>query len=93
MPNANAGADRSQQLNQALQLIDAAKGQAVQAAQGQGQQVQVAVKQAFATSITSIYRYVIGLIAIALLVGFALPELPLRKSNTEEPGLEGVPAT
>lgn len=40
-----------------------------------------AMREAFATSVTRVYRYAIFLAAGALLVVFALPEIPLRKSN------------
>jgi EmrB/QacA subfamily drug resistance transporter len=86
-----AGGDSGAQLNQALQALDGAQAAAVQQATGQAQAAQEAVRQAFATSITGIYRYVIGLIVLAFLVTLALPEIPLRKSNTDDP--EDVDAT
>ncbi len=72
-------------LSEALAAIDNAQAAAVQQAAGQAQAAQEAVRQAFATSITGIYRYVIGLVALAFLVTLALPEIPLRKSNTDDP--------
>lgn len=50
-----------------------------------GKQVQDAVRVSFANSITSIYFYAIFLAVAAFLLGLILPELPLRKSNQEEP--------
>lgn len=43
-----------------------------------------AVRQSFATSITTLYLVATGLAAIAFVVGPALPELPLRQSNDDE---------
>jgi MFS family permease len=40
-----------------------------------------AVRQAFAVSVTQIYTYAAFVLAAALLVIFALPEIPLRRSN------------
>lgn len=47
--------------------------------------VQTAVRQAFATSITTLYLVAAVLAAGAFVVGLALPELPLRQSNSDEP--------
>jgi hypothetical protein len=54
------------------------------------EQVTTGVRQSFANSITRIYFYALWLVAAAFaLVAFALPELPLRKSNrTEAPAFE-----
>jgi EmrB/QacA subfamily drug resistance transporter len=72
-------------LPQALTMIDEAEQAAKQAAQTIGIQVTVALRQAFATSITKIYFYALWLVAIALvLIAFCLPELPLRKTNRAE---------
>jgi MFS family permease len=46
--------------------------------------LRAAVRLAFADSITSVYRYVVGLGIITLLIALALPEIPLRRSNTDE---------
>jgi len=80
-----AGGDSGAQLNQAFQALDGAQAAAVQQGTAQAQAAQTAVKQAFAASITGIYRYVTGLVALAFLVTLALPEIPLRKSNTDDP--------
>lgn len=79
-----ANLDRSQQLTEALSAIDAAGLAAVQNGRAQGEAAQTAVKQAFADSITRIFLFVIGLIAAALVVALALPEIPLRTSNSDE---------
>ncbi len=50
-----------------------------------GKQVQDAVRISFANSITSIYFYAMFLAVAAFLLALILPELPLRKSNQEEP--------
>lgn len=47
--------------------------------------VQAAVRQSFATSITTLYLVAAGLAAVAFVVGLALPELPLRQSNDDGP--------
>jgi len=49
------------------------------------EQVQAAVRAAFATSITRIYFYAIVPIALSLLLVFFLPNLPLRKDNQAPP--------
>jgi EmrB/QacA subfamily drug resistance transporter len=72
-------------LAEALGLVDQAEHQLVQEAQSVGAQVTAALKQSFATSITTIYSYALWLVAIALLlIAFCLPELPLRKTNRQE---------
>ncbi|MBI2122691.1 MAG: hypothetical protein HYT96_00860, partial [Armatimonadetes bacterium] len=48
-----------------------------------------ALRDAFATSVTRVYRYAVFLAAGALLVTLALPEIPLRKSN--RPGVGPPP--
>lgn len=70
------------QLNEAFGTRggDQAVAQQAAAAIAQG------VRESYATSIVGIYWYAIGLVTIALLVvGFGLPELPLRASNKHEP--------
>ncbi len=42
-------------------------------------------RRAFAAAVTRIYAYAAALIAIALLILFALPEVPLRSSNRPNP--------
>jgi len=44
-----------------------------------------AVRQAFAVSVTQIYTYATFVLAAALIVIVALPELPLRRSNQPDP--------
>jgi hypothetical protein len=46
--------------------------------------VQAAVRQSFATSITTLYLVAAGLAVVTFMVGLALPELPLRQSNDDE---------
>jgi len=43
------------------------------------------VRQAFAVSVTQIYTYATFVLAAALIVIVALPELPLRRSNQPDP--------
>jgi EmrB/QacA subfamily drug resistance transporter len=80
----SAAAD-AQALAQANAALDAAEQRAQQEGRELGQRVSGAVKQSFATSITSIYFYAIWLaIAALILVALGLPEIPLRKSNRAE---------
>jgi len=44
-----------------------------------------AVRQAFAVSVTQIYAYAAFVLAAAMLVMLALPEIPLRRSNRPDP--------
>ncbi len=44
-----------------------------------------AVRQAFSVSVTQIYTYAAFVLAAALLVILALPEIPLRRSNRPDP--------
>ncbi len=48
---------------------------------GAEDQVRRALRRAFAVSVTRIYAFAGGLVALALLVLTALPEIPLRRSN------------
>lgn len=54
-------------------------------------QVHTVVKEAFATAISRIYSYTLPFVILAVLLGFFVPEIPLRKSNqvqAESLGLE-----
>jgi hypothetical protein len=74
---------RRQALARALAGLDTAKAAALKQGQSIGAQMIQALKQSFATSITRIYLYAIWLVAAAgMLIALALPEIPLRKSNT-----------
>ena len=74
-----------QLLAQITPVLDQAEQQAREGAQQLGGQIEGAVKESFATSIASIYKYAIFLAVAALLVIlFGLPELPLRKTNKSE---------
>lgn len=87
----NSGSsDRTAQLAEAVAIIDRAGAEAVQNGRLQGEAVQTELKNAFAASITRIFLFVIGLIAAALVVALALPELPLRTSNTDESAEDGA---
>ena len=52
-------------------------------------QLREGVRTAFADSVTGVYRYVAGLVVLALLLTLALPEVPLRQSNDDEPAVAG----
>ena len=74
---------RRQVLAQALAGLDASKAAAIKQGQAIGAQMDEALKLSFATSITRIYFYSIWLVVAAcLLIAVALPEIPLRKSNS-----------
>ncbi len=46
-------------------------------------EVDTAIKNAFALSVPRIYSYAAVLPFVALLLAFAIPELPLRQSNQD----------
>jgi EmrB/QacA subfamily drug resistance transporter len=50
-------------------------------------QIRRAVQLSFAKSVTTIYSYVAGMMVLGFLITLALPEIPLRSSNTDEPAL------
>lgn len=68
-----------------MAVIDRVGAEAAQRGREQGAVVQAGLRNAFAASITRIFLFVIGLIAVALVVALALAELPLRTNNTDEP--------
>lgn len=73
---------REQALTQALGGLDTAQTQALTQGQQIGTQINDAIKVSFANSITSIYRYAVWLVVVALaLIAFLLPEIPLRTTN------------
>lgn len=76
---------REQAVTQALAGLDTAQATAQTQGQTIAAEITAALKQSFATSITSIYLYAIWLIVAALLliIGW-LPEVPLRKTNRSE---------
>jgi EmrB/QacA subfamily drug resistance transporter len=45
------------------------------------QKVDLALRQSFASGVAQIYAFIVPLPLLALLFGFGIPELPLRKSN------------
>ncbi len=53
--------------------------------------LRVAVRGAFADSVTGVYSYVAVVIVLGLLLTLALPEVPLRKSNEDEPAVAAHP--
>lgn len=73
---------REQALPGALQGLNAAQVEALTRGQALGSEINGAIKQSFAPSITQIYHYVIWLVVAALvLIAVLLPELPLRTTN------------
>jgi EmrB/QacA subfamily drug resistance transporter len=75
---------REQALQSALQGVDAAEANALAQGQSIGVQITEALRQSFATSITQIYFYALFPVIIAFLLTFAVPEIPLRKTNRAE---------
>jgi EmrB/QacA subfamily drug resistance transporter len=75
---------REQALNVALQTVAAAEANALQEGQSIGSQMTAALRQSFATSITQIYFYALFPVIAAFLLTFAIPEIPLRKTNRAE---------
>ena len=49
------------------------------------------MRGAFANSVTGVYGYVAGVIVLGLLLTLVLPEVPLRKSNEDEPAVAAHP--
>lgn len=76
---------REQALAGALATLDAAERAAVAEGERVGGEVRAAVQHAFTDSITSIYRYAIGLAIVGLILSFFLPELPLRRGHEPPP--------
>lgn len=78
-------AAREQALARTLTTLGEAEAQARAQGAELGAQISRAVKVSFTDSITSIYRYAIGLALVAFILAFFLPELPLRKGHEEPP--------
>ena len=78
-------------LPKVLDGFTTARETAVKEARSTATDIGVAIKRAFARSITQIYNDAIWLVALSfLLIIFLLPEVPLRKTNRDiEPVLEG----
>ncbi|HEX6292041.1 MAG TPA: MDR family MFS transporter [Herpetosiphonaceae bacterium] len=72
---------RAQMLAGALKAIDEAEVNALRQGQSIGAQISEALRQSFATSITQIYFYALFPVIAAFLLTFAIPEIPLRKTN------------
>lgn len=76
---------REKALAGALQGLDTAKADALTQGEKLGAEINGAIKQSFAASITQIYRYAIWLVIAALaIIAFLLPELPLRTTNRND---------
>lgn len=48
-----------------------------------GREIRNAFKQSFATSIASLYGYGLPFLGLAIVLGFLVPELPLKRSNLQ----------
>ena len=76
---------REQVLNESFKGLDAAKAEALTRGESLGTQINDAIKQSFAASITQIYRYAIWLVVGALLlIAFGFRETPLQNTNRTE---------
>lgn len=75
------GHAREQVLVAARARLNAIESEALARARPFAVQLQRAIRHAFAVSVTRIYRYALVLMAVALAVLFALPEIPLRRTN------------
>jgi EmrB/QacA subfamily drug resistance transporter len=86
-----SGALTAAALPKVLDGFTAARETAVKEARSTATDIGLAIKRAFARSITQIYNDAIWLVALSfLLIIFLLPEVPLRKTNRDiEPVLEG----
>lgn len=78
---------REQVLVAALARLNAIESEALARARPFAVQLQRAIRRAFAVSVTRIYRYALVLMAVALAVLLALPEIPLRRTNRPESGI------
>ncbi len=86
-----SGALTAAALPKILDGFTTARETAVKEARSTATDIGLAIKRAFARSITQIYNDAIWLVALSfLLIIFLLPEVPLRKTNRDiEPVLEG----
>lgn len=63
--------------------LDSAEQEALAKGQQVGGEINLAIKQAFVTSVTTIYRYTIPMVLVAFVLALFVPELPLRKTNSD----------
>jgi hypothetical protein len=75
---------REQALTQVLSRLDEAEQTARAEGRALGEQIDVALKGAFTTSVTTIYWYAIWLAVIGLVLSLFIPELPLRRSYGQD---------
>jgi len=81
-----AGQLNPQSLPMIIQSIEQTRATTLTQVTEIGVEIQQSLKRAFTTSIINIYFNAIWLVVISLItVVFLLPELPLRKSNRDEP--------
>ncbi len=77
-------AAREQALSQVLARLDEAEQTARAEGRALGRQISVALKDAFTTSVTTIYWYAIWVALIGFILALFIPELPLQRSYGQD---------
>lgn len=77
-------AAREQALSQVLARLDEAEQTALAEGRALGRQISVALKDAFTTSVTTIYWYAIWVALIGFILALFIPELPLQRSYGQD---------
>jgi EmrB/QacA subfamily drug resistance transporter len=77
-------AAREQALSQVLARLDEAEQTARAEGRALGQQISAALKDAFTTSVTTIYWYAVWIALIGFILALFIPELPLRRSYGQD---------
>ncbi|MGB9739027.1 MDR family MFS transporter [Chloroflexus sp.] len=75
---------RAQALDRVLAQLDQAEQTARAEGRAIGEQIGAALKDAFTKSVTTIYWYALWLAVIGLVLALFIPELPLKKSYSED---------
>ena len=74
-------------LTQVNTALDKARSDALAQGSTLGKEVTLAIKQAFVTSVTTIYGYTIPLVILAFILALFVPEIPLRTTNNDSPAM------
>ncbi len=77
-------AAREQALSQVLARLDEAEQTARAEGRALGQQISAALKDAFTTSVTTIYWYAVWIALIGFVLALFIPELPLQRSYGQD---------
>lgn len=77
-------AAREQALSQVLARLDEAEQTARAEGRALGQQISAALKDAFTTSVTTIYWYAVWIALIGFILALFIPELPLQRSYGQD---------